>query len=79
MINTKANAVSAPTPGPLIGWYHQSLLGRGSRHCYGISFHQLSDRFGLISEGQKNFNNRLLECTHTNSVHVGVAHFTSRG
>jgi len=20
----------------LIGWHHQSLLGQGSRHCYGI-------------------------------------------
>jgi hypothetical protein len=21
-----------------VGWHHQSLLGRGSRHCYGINF-----------------------------------------
>src|SRR5260370_2534160 len=22
----------------LVGWHHQSLLGRGSRHCYGINY-----------------------------------------
>jgi hypothetical protein len=29
---------SAPFSRALVGWHHQSLLGRGSRHCYGINF-----------------------------------------
>src|SRR5882724_2830341 len=28
---------SAPFSRALVGWHHQSLLGRGSRHCYGIN------------------------------------------
>jgi hypothetical protein len=28
---------SAPFSEP-VGWYHQSLLGYRSRHCYGINF-----------------------------------------
>jgi len=28
--------ISAPSSEPLVGWFHQSLLGRGSRHCHGI-------------------------------------------
>src|ERR1700730_19251392 len=29
---------SAPFSRALVGWHHQSLLGRGSRHCYGINY-----------------------------------------
>ena len=29
---------SAPFSRALVGWHHQSLIGRGSRHCYGINF-----------------------------------------
>jgi hypothetical protein len=26
------------SPEPLVGSHHQSLLGRGSRHCHGINY-----------------------------------------
>jgi hypothetical protein len=29
---------SAPFSRALVGLHHQSLLGRGSRHCHGINF-----------------------------------------
>src|ERR1700675_3105413 len=28
----------APFSRALVGWHHQSLLGSGSRHCYGINY-----------------------------------------
>src|SRR5258705_232427 len=31
---------SAPFSRALAGWHHQSLIGRGSRHCYAINYAQ---------------------------------------
>ncbi len=39
-LNTKRESIinmfGSFLPSLLVGWRHQSLLGRGSRHCYGI-------------------------------------------
>src|SRR6266576_2516735 len=42
---------SAPFSRALAGWHHQSLIGRGSRHCYAINFTNNSGsthRFGVV-------------------------------
>src|SRR6266576_4906889 len=31
---------SAPFSRALVAWHHQSLIGRGSRHCYAINYTQ---------------------------------------
>jgi hypothetical protein len=38
----------APFSRALVGWFHQSLLGRGSRHCHGINFAKYSSARGLL-------------------------------
>src|SRR6266550_6407237 len=40
VVTTYNHHVRLLSPGPLVGWHHQSLLGRGSRHCYGINYTQ---------------------------------------
>ena len=37
VITTYNHHVRLLSPEPLVGWHHQSLLGAGSRHCYGIN------------------------------------------
>src|SRR5258705_10392121 len=34
---------SAPISRALAGWHHQSLIGRGSRHCYAINYTNYPD------------------------------------
>src|SRR5208337_2539623 len=52
---------SAPFSRALVGWHHQSLIGRGSRHCYGINYTQnppigyrsVSDTWSLVNPVRK--------------------------
>src|ERR1019366_5232913 len=37
VVTTYNHHCSAPFSRTLVGWHHQSLLGRRSRHCYGIN------------------------------------------
>jgi hypothetical protein len=38
IVTTSNHHVRLLSPGPLVGWHHQSLLGHWSRHCYGIIY-----------------------------------------
>ena len=38
VVTTYNHHVRLLSPGPLVGWHHQSLLGHWSRHCYGINY-----------------------------------------
>src|ERR1035441_1710023 len=40
VVTTYNHHCSAPFSRALVGWHHQSLLGRRSRHCYGINYTQ---------------------------------------
>jgi hypothetical protein len=38
VVTTYNHHVRLLSPGPLVGWHRQSLLGHWSRHCDGINF-----------------------------------------
>src|SRR5215469_17968357 len=45
----------SPFSRALVGWHHQSLLGRGSRHCHGINYTHDGARPGLWRQGTSYF------------------------